>query len=99
MMEIKKVLVKSKEEMVDKASDAVREYAHAIAMTKKGLTLQSDITAEEFDKALEKEMCKAWDEVKDLDLDGYIMRSLGEMLMHGVDPERVFGGEDGKEDC
>lgn len=91
-------VVKSEEELLDRTSDAIKEHAHAIAMLKKACTLQTELTPEDVDKAVEKELKKAWNEVKDLTLEGYVMRIYGEMLMDGFDPEGIFGEEDGKED-
>lgn len=89
---------KTEEEMVDKVSDSVKDIAHALVMLKKGITLQTGITEEMFDAAFEKELNKEWDKVKDLDMHKYIMMGIGEMLMDGVDPERIFGDNDGEED-
>ena len=90
--------VKNEEEFLDRTSDSVKRYAHAIAMTKKGVLLQSEITEEDFDIALEREIAKEWEKVKDLDMDGYMLRVIGELMMEGVDPERLFGGDDGEKD-
>ena len=89
---------KTEEEMVDRVSDIVKDSAHTLAMLKKGVSLQTGITEELFDKAFEKEMNKEWDKVKDLDMHKYIMVGVGEMLMNGVEPERIFGDKDGEED-
>ena len=89
----------SVEEMLEQVSDGIRGIAHSIAMLKKGVTLQTEVTPEDFDKALAKQCEKEWNEVKDLNLEQYMWRGFGEMLMSGVDPERIFGEEDGKEDC
>lgn len=98
MGEVRMNTASSKEEMLEKASDHLRDVAHSVAMMKKGVTLQTDVTPEEYDMALARELEKAWDEVKDLDYEEYVWRGIGEMLMSGVDPERIFGEEDGKED-
>lgn len=95
-------VVKSEEELLDRTSDAIKEHAHAIAMLKKAVTLQTDVTLEDVDKAVAKALDREWDKVKDLTLEGYVMRIFGEMLMDGIDPVGMMeekGEEiDGKED-
>ena len=90
--------VKSVDEFLDRTSDSVKAYAHAIAMTKKGVLLQSEITEEDFDIALEREIAKEWDKVKDLDMDGYMLRVIGELMIDGISLERIFGEDNGKKD-
>ena len=96
---IKAQAVKSEAEFLDHTSDAIRKYAHGVAMMKKGVVLQTDVTEEDFDEALTREIDKEWEKVKDLDMDGYMLRVIGEMMMDGIDPERLFGDIDGEKDC
>ena len=88
--------VRSEAELLDQTSDAIRRHAHGIAMLKKAVTLQTEVTEKDFDEAVAREVAKEWDKVKDLDMDGYMLRVIGEMMMDGIDPERIFN--DGEED-
>lgn len=54
-----------KAEMLDSISDAVRVEAHHLAMLKAISNKENGIEPEEFDKAFERELNKAWNKVKD----------------------------------
>ena len=81
-----------KAELLDGISDSVREIARKIAMIKAIAKNENGIDPEDFDKAVEKELRKAWDKVKDKNSMELAIMGLFEMATAGEDFSEILGG-------
>jgi len=81
-----------KAELLDGISDSVREIARKIAMIKAIAKNENGIDPEDFDKAVEKELRKAWDKVKDKNSMELAIMGLFEMATAGEDISEILGG-------
>lgn len=81
-----------KRELLDSTSDAVRHEARHLAMLKAISYRENGIEPEEFDAALERELRKAWDRVKDKSSVELAIMGLFEMASNGADIGELIGG-------
>jgi tRNA U34 5-carboxymethylaminomethyl modifying GTPase MnmE/TrmE len=82
------------DELFDSLSESVKRYADDLATMKAILKTQFDVAPEDFDIALNKELRKRWDEVKDLTREQLTLRVLGDLLKNGHGLEFLEEGED-----
>ena len=75
-------------------SDAVRETAHDLAMTKAMAHVGHGIEPEDFDRAFEREFAKEWDKVKDKTSPELALMGMLELLANGVDISDMFESEE-----
>ena len=78
--------------LFDDMSDAVRSMAKKLMMMKAMAKNEHDLAPEDFDKALERELKKEWDKVKDKDSHQLAIMGLLELAAGGVDIEEILGG-------
>lgn len=83
-------------EFLDQTSDGVKNHAHSLAMIKAMTCNATELTPEEFDMALEKELKKEWEKLKDKDAHQLAIIGLLDMAVDGIDPESILGDIDGK---
>ena len=80
-------------DLLDSTSDQVRSIAKQLAMMKAIAHVESGLDPEDFDRALDRELKKAWDKVKDKNGHELAVLALLEMATNGVDPAEILGGE------
>ena len=79
-------------ELFDNMSDAVRQMAKKLMMMKAIAKNENNLAPEDFDKALERELKKEWDKVKDKDSHQLAIMGLLEILADGADIEEILRG-------
>jgi hypothetical protein len=77
-------------QLFDKMSDAVRSMAEKLMMMKAIAKNEHDLAPEDFDKALERELKKEWDKVKDKDSHQLAIIGLLDIISDGGDPEKIL---------
>ena len=90
--------VEEKMNFLNETSDGVKNHAHSLAMIKAMACIATDLTPEEFDIALQKELNREWEKLKDKNEHQLAIIGLLDMLNDGADVERIFGDIDGKKD-
>lgn len=73
-------------------SDSVRHMAKKLMMMKAMAKNENDLAPEDFDKALERELKKEWDKVKDKNSHQLAIMGLLEIVADGADIEEVLEG-------
>ena len=89
-------LEEQKAEMLDRISDSIRAHAKHIAMLKAISRQMNGIEPEDFDKALNRELEKAWGRVKDADENQLAIMALGELMANGIKPIILADETEGK---
>ena len=94
--EIEEFKAKSPEEkkadLLDSMSDAVSGCARKLMMMKAMAKSDLDLAPEDFDQALERELKKQWDKVKDKDSYQLAIMGLLDMMADGTDIEELLKG-------
>lgn len=80
-------------EMLDTLSDMIRGFAKRIAMNKAIAYREHNVAPEDFDAALERELRKAWNKVKDKTAHELALMAFLELISNGMDPEKILEGE------
>lgn len=79
-----------KADLLNSMSDAVRELARKIAMMKAIAKEENGVDPAEFDKALNRELDKAWDKVKDKNGQELALIGLLELAVSGEDIAKIL---------
>ncbi len=79
-------------QLFDEISDSVRQMAKRLMMMKAIAKNEHDLAPEDFDKALERELKKEWDKVKDKDSHQLAIMGLLDMISNGAAPEEILEG-------
>lgn len=82
------------QELLDGISDVVRTISGRLMMVKAIAYRENDIAPEDFDKALERELRKAWNKVKDKTSEELALMAFAELVANGANPIELLGGRD-----
>lgn len=83
------------EELLDRLSDAVKRAASDIALMKAVAKEECDVEPEEFDKALQRELRKEWNIVKDKTGEELALMAFAKMVLAGnADIEAIEIGDE-----
>lgn len=76
----------------ERTADLVRSVARKLAMMKAMAHIDGGLDPEDFDRALDRELKKEWDKVKDKSGLELAVIGLLELATNGVDLTEIFGG-------
>ena len=81
-----------REQLLYDMSDSVRQMTKRLMMMKAIAKNEHNLAPEDFDKALERELKKEWDKVKDKDSHQLAIMGLLDMVSNGADIEEILEG-------
>ena len=84
-------LEEKKQELLVSTSDMVKELARRLMMMKAIAIREADLAPEEYDRALARELGKAWEKFKDKTKEELAFMALLELLTEGEDVEEILG--------
>ena len=82
-----------KQELLVSTSDMVKELAKKLMMMKAIAYREADLAPEEYDRALARELDRAWEKFKDKTGEELAMMALLELMAHGADVKEILGDE------
>ena len=82
-----------KQELLVSTSDMVKELAKKLMMMKAIAYREADLAPEEYDRALARELDRAWEKFKDKTGEQLAVMALLELMSHGTDVEEILGDE------
>lgn len=97
-MNREEVMAMTEEQRMDKLlnsmSDSVKEHAHHLSMLKAIAHEEAQISPEDFDDALKREMDKEWEKLKDLNGVQLALVAAADLMKNGHSLEFLEKGED-----
>ncbi len=82
-----------KQDLLVSTSDMVKELAKKLMMMKAIAYREADLAPEEYDRALARELDRAWEKFKDKTGEQLALMALLELMSHGTDVEEILGDE------
>lgn len=82
-----------KQELLVSTSDMVKELAKKLMMMKAIAYREADLAPEEYDRALARELDRAWEKFRDKTGEQLALMALLELMSHGTDVEEILGDE------
>ena len=84
-------LEEKKQELLVSTSDMVKEFARRLMMMKAIAIREADLAPEEYDRALARELDRAWEKFKDKTGKELSLMILLEIMTDGEDVEDILG--------
>jgi len=87
-------LEEKKQELLVSTSDMVKELARRLMMMKAIAFREADLAPEEYDRALARELDRAWEKFKDKTREDLALMALLELVTEGEDVEEILGSKE-----